>query len=119
MLSELESGAGWKWFGYAGHFIDGRRCAFHLSTLLPNGWLVSTVGHYLPAGEPEIPAEIGFARTFETMVFACGDTNPGDDPTVSSWSEVSATAYNDSREAERGHYAVCWEWANKEASRVA
>ena len=39
----------WKWFGHAAHFICGHDCRFHLATLLPSGYLVSTVGEYWPS----------------------------------------------------------------------
>src|SRR5205807_1020179 len=46
----------WQWFGNAGHLIVGRWCQFHLCTLV-NGFLVSTVGQYVPdAGVREIVA---------------------------------------------------------------
>ena len=38
----------WKWFGNAAHLIVGQWCRFHMATLLPNGYLVSTVGEYWP-----------------------------------------------------------------------
>jgi hypothetical protein len=114
------SGAGWIWFGYAGHFVGGKRCVFHLSTWLPNGWLVSTVGHYLPrSGDGETPEEIGIGRTFETMVFKCrGTAEPGVDAPIDDWSAVETKGYNDSSDAERGHYAVCAEWADKPVEAV-
>lgn len=49
----------WQWFGHAGHLIVGQWCRFHLATLLPNGYYVSTVGEYWPErGVREIHAEV-------------------------------------------------------------
>jgi hypothetical protein len=84
----------WQWFGSAGHLIVGQDCRFHLCTLV-GGWLVSTVGEWLPdSASWHIYAEtrgvtlegrgderradflnkvgymeIGYGRKYETMVF--------------------------------------------------
>jgi hypothetical protein len=57
--------------GWAGHFILGYRCRFHLNTLLECGdkkIIVSTVGNLLDrkSKEPEI---ISCNRYYETMAF--------------------------------------------------
>ena len=38
-----------EWFGNAGHFICSRDCRFHLTTIVNNRWLVSTVGELWPS----------------------------------------------------------------------
>ena len=37
-----------EWFGHAGHFICGDLCRFHLTTLVNEKWVVSTVGEMWP-----------------------------------------------------------------------
>jgi hypothetical protein len=37
-----------EWFGNAGHFICGHLCRFHLTTIVNDLWLVSTVGEMWP-----------------------------------------------------------------------
>jgi hypothetical protein len=113
-MDELRSGEGWRWFGYAGHLIVGKDCAYHLVTLLPNGYLVSTVGHYLAPNGDDEPTEIGAGRTFETMVFTCDGVTPEGDPNITSWMELDMVPYTDSRAAEQGHYCLCHAWAVKE-----
>ena len=95
----------WKWFGNAGHFICASHCRFHLTTLI-GGWMVSTVGEYLPdsttretiarvrgnpivgrgdEGECEFLEKFGFEKlgsfgTFETMVFTAAPCTEEDCP---------------------------------------
>ena len=103
---------GWYWGGYAGHLCVGKNCAFHLSTYLPEGYLVSTVGHYLPQGkEPMDTVGSGKDDFFETMVFRCDGINADLDAIIPDLSEIYRERYADSRDAERGHYAMCEKWA--------
>lgn len=110
-VEALVSRAGWRWFGYGGHLCVGSRCAFHLATIV-GGVLVSTIGHYIPKHGDDVE-EIGSGRTFETMVFRCGGVDADGNPETNS-SAIEATSYNDSRQAERGHYAICERWHQRQ-----
>lgn len=126
----------WNWFGNAGHFICGRDCRFHLATQI-GGFLVSTVGQYLPdSAVREIRAqsrgiklegrgddrendwlrkagyeEIGLGRTFETIVFRAG--RPCDSKDCACGlpeiepTEMEFSGYNDAGAATAGHMRLC------------
>lgn len=104
----MVSGAGWRWFGYAGHFCGGGKCRFHLSTLVGTV-LVSTVGDYTPDGETPTPLGID-GRLFETHVFRCDGIDANGDPKVLDWTAIDGVGYRRSRLAEEGHYEVCRRW---------
>lgn len=106
----MQSAAGWKWYGYGGHFCLNHRCAFHLATRV-RGYLVSTVGD-LDRNQGG-PKEIGIGRTFETMVFPCNGEDENGNPNHDG-SEIDTQSYNDSREAELGHYLVCWNYHHRQ-----
>lgn len=102
----------WVWYGYAGHLCVGTRCAYHLCTRV-GGFLISTVGHYLPKGDDKMAA-IGASchDYFETMVFPCGQRdNPSGDPDIIDFVELECTRYAKSIDAERGHRAICEKYA--------
>lgn len=103
----------WKWHGHAGHFIGGTRCQFHLLTSI-GPWQVSTVGEYVPFGQTE-SQELGYNRTFETMVFRIYPLDAGNPvcgcPCVANWSVLDMNGYNDPKAATEGHYAMCEKWA--------
>ena len=131
----------WKWFGNAGHFICAHNCQFHMTTQV-GGYLVSTVGQYMPdSAVREILArsrgielegrgderdadwtrkagyeEIGCDRLFETMVFETGDIcqDPGCGCGLPSIvpSELDFEGYNTAGRATDGHYAMCERWAD-------
>lgn len=105
-----QSRAGWKWYGYAGHFIGGSSCAFHLSTGIP-GFLISTVGDYRP-GRTEKRETLGAADDsfFETFVFKCEGEDANGNPII-NYSEIDGNRYADSLSAERGHYEFCEKYA--------
>lgn len=106
----MESRAGWKWYGYAGHFIGGRSCAFHLSTRV-GGFLISTVGDYFPNGKRET---LGAEKDswFETFVFKCsGDDKNGNPVMDDGFTEIDSERYAKSIDAERGHYRFCEKYA--------
>lgn len=96
----------WVWYGFAGHLVVSRRCAYHLCTRIGDR-LVSTVGAYYPGRSDEMET-IGSGKDvyFETMVFPCdgedehGNPNSGITPTESA-------RYATSIEAECGHREVC------------
>ena len=121
----------WEWFGSPGHFICARWCRFHLCTKIGK-YLVSTVGEYIPphctqgskATENEWlkdnwPGEdIGCGRKYETMVFLCGERCHAEgcncnQPKIASM-ELASGCYNERGEANRGHMALCAEWATHE-----
>jgi len=107
---DLASEAGWKWYGYGGHFIGSKSCAFHLATRIGN-FLVSTVGDYRPRGGERETLGASPDSFFETYVFECdGDTEDGD-PNIQSWSEIDGERYSQSILAERGHYNFCWKYS--------
>lgn len=93
-----------KWYGYAGHFIGGKRCAFHLCTRIPN-YLISTVGHYLPKNSDEMERiGAGDKAYFETFVFKCSGEDKDGNPDITDWGEIDSKRYGDSLSAEKGHY---------------
>lgn len=100
----MEGATPLKWYGYAGHFIGGKRCAFHLSTNTGKH-LISTVGHYLPKNNDDM-VNIGAGREdyFETYVFVCDGEDKDGNPNVTEWLEIDGERYADSLSAEKGHY---------------
>lgn len=132
----------WAWYGNAGHFICGAYCRFHLCTKVGN-YLVSTVGQYFPDSQVrELLAssrsidlkgrgdareadymekvgyqEIGWDRTFETMVFLAGKICAEKGcacglPTIEG-SELDFAGYNEAGAAAAGHLRLCRKWAEK------
>lgn len=69
--------------------------------------------------------EIGAGRLYETMVFALGDERCAEpdcncgQQLVADWGELDSDAYNNRRDAQRGHYAMCEKWAAKPAGSKA
>lgn len=128
----------WVWMGHAAHFILSHQCRFHLATYV-GGYLVSTVGEYVPAeGVREMLAnsrgkplegrgdareadwfkkfgfeEVGFNRKYETYVFNAGPSNdcPSCPFRPTDYSEVDGLGSNDSGEAYQNHLAMCEKWA--------
>lgn len=132
----------WVWMGHAAHFILGHQCRFHLATYVGD-FIVSTVGEYLPdsavrkilwetrrpgvplkrgdAGEAQYLEELGFeeigyGRTFETMVFrAVAAPWDGCCPwRVADHSELDVRGYMTAADALYGHMDLCQEWAARE-----
>lgn len=98
----------WVWYGFPGHFIGGKNCAYHLCTRIGDR-LVSTVGAYRPHRDEEgfVPLSITEDSFYETMIFECdGETEHGD-PNVTSWTALYTEHYSESIDAERGHRALC------------
>lgn len=135
----------WRWFGNAGHFICARWCQFHLCTQVGR-WLVSTVGEYVPdeaireihcqvrniplegCGDARLAdymkkvgfQEIGYGRTYETMVFRAGTPckAPSCDcmlPEIDG-SELDSDGYNSAGDATAGHYKPCEKWSKLDAA---
>lgn len=107
----------WVWYGYAGHLCVGKRCAYHLCTRV-GGFLVSTVGHYLPDGKTMETIGSGADAYFETMVFPCDGEEPSGDPNITSLQELECERYAKSLDAERGHRAMCEKYAAKMPTNV-
>ena len=132
----------WEWFGNAAHFICSQWCRFHLATKIGK-YIVSTVGQYVPdEGTREIVAkskgivlegrgdhrlddfmakigfrEIGYGRTYETMVFVAGKRCVASGcgcgmPTLKTATELASASYNDARAATKGHHWMCLKWAS-------
>ena len=103
----------WKWYGYAGHFIGGKSCSYHLSTRIGK-YLVSTIGDYRPFGKRGERETLGSDDDswFETYVFRCDGESEHGDPILASWAEIDGERYAVSIEAERGHYRYCEKYAS-------
>jgi hypothetical protein len=112
-----------KYFGNAAHFIGADACRFHIATRIGEV-VVSTVGEYRPQAltkfsDPNKDTEIGYGRTFETMVFRvngeckCGCGVPSHDGR-----ELDVSVYQNPKDANAGHEAMCakWEDADVQAS---
>lgn len=130
----------WVWMPHPGHLIVALDCRFHLNTYV-GGYIVSTVGEYLPdSAVREIFAQsrgvtlegrgdsrrydymkkigyekIGWDRLYETMVFPA-KSNQDDGKhccpwLAADWSELDTRGYNDSEAAARGHLEMCEKWA--------
>jgi len=119
----------WKWFGLVGHFICGRWCRFHMATQIGDHF-ISTVGLYVhprhsqgseqaeikflaenPNGE-----QIGYDRTYETMVFRAGLACTATDcdcgmPQIDGH-ELDYLPANSIKEAQDNHMMLCKKWAN-------
>jgi hypothetical protein len=107
MISQAE----WVWYGYAGHLIVGKRCAYHLCTRIGK-YLISTVGHYLPKQNDKIETiGAGDKSFFETFVFNCDGEEESGDPKILSYEQMDSERYEKSIEAERGHRAFCLKYA--------
>lgn len=123
----------WIFQPHAGHFICGKDCKFFLNTHV-NGYIISTVGEFLPDSRiREIFAisrnitiegkgdswdrdymkkigyeEIGCGRKYETMVFKAKYV----ENSCCSWQpenfdDIDFRGYNDPVEARKGHYELC------------
>lgn len=110
---KLQSQAGWKWYGFAGHHICGARCQYHLCTSINGAYLVSTVGRFVPdpLRAPGQTSTVGSERDYETFVFLMNGDDENGDPVIPSRDVVDSCGYTDSMQAEAGHYAMCEKWA--------
>lgn len=112
----MKSRSGWKWYGFAGHFVGGRHCAYHLCTRV-GGFLISTVGDYRPPSGRGDRLALGISKDsyYETFVFKCGGDDECGDPII-DLSEIDSERYAKSIDAERGHYRFCEKYAAKRAA---
>ena len=133
----------WKWFGSAGHFICAQWCRFHLCTLV-GSYLISTVGEYVPdetvreihcevrgiklegRGDARLAdymkkvgfQEIGYKRTYETMVFHAGEPCRAEGcncglPRLADACEIECLGANDAGTATANHLSMCHEYDQK------
>lgn len=131
----------WVWMPHPGHFIGAKDCKFFMSTYVGK-YIVSTVGEYFPDSRArEIYAqsrgivleglgderdfdymkrvgyeEIGYGRTYETMVFNA--VKSPDKDTCCPWRQESGReldfdGYKTPEAAYAGHLAMCKKWAAK------
>ena len=107
----------WKWYGFPAHFICSSRCQFRMATEVGN-YIISTVGAMRDATGNSPDEQIGYGRTFETMVFiaerharcrdeacGCGMPDKGD--------EVETLPANTAGEAQKNHMKLCRKYARK------
>jgi hypothetical protein len=138
-----------KWFGHAAHFICGPWCRFHLATQVGDYLISTVGEYWPEREVREIHAEhydadwwrenrhlkgghydaaymkrfgfmeIGYQRTYETMVFraglpctieSCACGLPG-----ISGSELDFAAYNKAGDAAAGHMLMVEKWASADA----
>lgn len=106
----------WIWLPHAQHFCAADSCLFRLATLLPNGYVVSSVGEYRYNNEQR---DIGYKRKYETMVFKtipnqkqeCGC------PNIQSYENLDFAGANDSTTAIKNHYDLCRKWEQLEGNK--
>ncbi len=129
----------WVWMPHTGHLCVGMDCRFHLNTRVGR-YVVSTVGEYLPDSSSwhiyaqgkgvtlsglgdDLRAdflkkvgyiEVGFKRTYETMVFRAKKVKDSccpwqmDEPT-----ELDMEGYSQAGEAYAGHLRMCAKWSRR------
>lgn len=101
-----KSRSGWKWLGYAGHFVGGRSCAYHLATVIRDKVLVSTVGDYTPdLTKPAQPLGSEPEMLYETFCFEVKGYDKFTNPVKGK--VLDTMRYTTSLEAEAGHYVFC------------
>ena len=92
---------------HAGHFICSHECAFRRNTYV-NGFIISTVGEYIPKDSREIaPLGAGKKDFYETMVFEA-KLNEGGCPVcpfvpADFGSPLNSVRYESAVEAAAGH----------------
>lgn len=137
----------WKWFGHAGHLCVAQWCRFHLCTQVGGYLVSTVGEYWPPRAVREIHAkihdvawfnancgllgdnfdsaymkrfgfeEIGFGRTYETMVFKagtpCTDEKCGCGLPEIDGSELDFRGYSSVKNATNGHHELCETWAAK------
>lgn len=129
----------WVWMPHPGHLIVSRDCRFHLNTYV-GGYIVSTVGEYLPdsqvreilvesrgiklegKGDERLAdymrkvgyEEISCGTKYETMVFQAKKADDKCCPyTAKNREDVASRGYNTAGDAHQGHYEFCKKWSLK------
>ena len=105
------SRADWIWMGHPAHLCVSDRCQFRLSTYV-NGYIISTVGEYVPNSNSKKFTEIGYNRTYETMVFKAIESDSECCPYEADVTndELDMEGYNTAKDAMNGHYKMCEKW---------
>lgn len=99
--------------GFPAHFIGADNCLFHLNTYLTSGYVVSTIGLYIPNSYIEVQP-IGHHRYFETCVFkACKEADDLGTYCVDHFVELKLIGANDAIEARKNHEAMVLEYQAK------
>lgn len=103
-----------KWLGHPQHFIGADECHFLLATLLDNGFLISTIGEYVPHGKEYLKenfVEIGSGRLYETYVFKTkGEFRECGCPLILDHLEIDSKGYNHPKDAQNGHIEMIEKW---------
>lgn len=112
----------WQWFGHAQHLCVGRDCLWHLATLLPNGYLISSVGDWRPrhkaVGEKLPPAEdIGYGRKYESLVFRVIRREKCGCPQIDA-NEIDSLFANEHPQAAENHIRLCEKWAKAKEDKA-
>lgn len=139
-MSTIESApkSEWIWMPHPGHLIVAANCRFHLNTMV-NGFIVSTVGEYLPdsnvrellassrgrhlegIGDERLAdwmrkygyEKIGCDRLYETMVFrAIAAPATQCCPFTIDGDDLDFAGYNDAASARIGHMQLCEKYAS-------
>lgn len=140
-----------QWFGHAAHFICGRWCRFHLATQVGRYLVSTVGEYWPGRSSREIHAkvhdpawlaenvhrkgddfdaaymkrfgyeEIGYERTYETMVFKAGKPCRSKDcgcglPAING-NELDFTAYHDAGSATAGHRRLVAKWRRRQQRR--
>lgn len=134
----------WIWMPHAGHFICGNDCRFHLCTYVGKYIVSTVGELWPDRAVQEIHAqirdakwyqenknlkgdefgtqyfsrfgwqEIGYGRTYETMVFKAKKSDNGCCPyEIADCTELDASGYNDPTDAYKGHIYLCKKWSEK------
>jgi hypothetical protein len=106
----------WIWMPHAAHFCASDDCRFHLATYV-GGYIVSTVGEYVPKGSVSQPKgkqfmEVGPHRLYEAMVFVAEpSTNKCCPWAVRTFASLQTEGSNSAPHAYQTHLRLCKEWA--------
>lgn len=107
----------WVWYGYPGHLVVAKRCAYHLCTRIGDK-LVSTVGAFFPNHHsPMETIGSGDDDYFETFTFECLGEDEYGNPQRGE--ELASIRYKTSIEAERGHRVTCLLVATEDTNLIA
>lgn len=102
-----------KFYGFAGHFINSAKCAYHLATNIDNKILISTVGHYILEGKL---SKINLDSYYESFVFSIDGEDYNGNPIQGELLESIKT--DGSIEAEKTHYLLLDKYINGEEVKI-